>query len=334
MDDKIPQIPGLIFEKPDSRDALYGAFEDLLGSYPETFELDRLPFVRNQLQQFSCVLQSIARIEDYANRIESDNRRNSARYGFAYAKLWDGNPSLQGTFFKTGLDVAIKVGLATVEKWADDSTLPVEQYLARPSVDADASAQPFRSSGYVALNSPQEIKDYITKFKLPVLIGINSNNTGWGYTAVKNNNYVLREPTGSRTGHAVAVVGWNSTGWVFDNSWGESWGDRGRATVPYNYSGLQDTAYGLYDLPNLWQSINTNYQTEMGYAQINAIVYSLYRKFLGREPKPEEQAAIKGHVEKILAGLNQGGPAGQAVVDGAFAGFVPEIKQAVKENRI
>jgi hypothetical protein len=325
---------GLLFSPPSPCDAIYGAFEDTAGATPAEWSLPAIGGIRNQLQNPSCVAQSIARIMDYANHYEGDPRKTSARYGFAYCKLMDGMPTLFGTFFTTGLDIAIKQGFAQVESWADTSDLAYPEYIKVPTKPADISAEPFKVQGYVRFNTEQEIKDYLMKYKLPVLIGINSNNTGWGRTVVKNNGYVLKEPTGTRLGHAVACVGWNETGWVFENSWGASWGDQGRATVPYNYSGLQASYFGVYDLPNGWKEINTNYNNSMNYLETNAIVFSLYRKFLGREPKPEEMTAIKAHVEKILHGLSVGGDKGQEIVDAVFAGFVPEVREAVNTGKI
>lgn len=266
---------GLLVEAPDERDALYGAFEDLLGAYPTSFTLDRLPFVRNQGNKNSCVYQTIARITDYANRLENDPSQVSARYGFAYCKLWDGYPTLEGTFFKTGLDVAQKVGTSLSLRWPDVTDIPYAEYIQRPSPEADNSAKPFKIKDYVSLRSPNEVKDYLMKYKLPILIGINSNNTGWGNQVVASHQNVLQEPTGGRLGHAVACVGWNEVGWVFDNSWSEFWGDQGRATVPYNYTGLQSTMYGVYDLPNGWETQNETYKDMVTKENINGILFSL-----------------------------------------------------------
>lgn len=325
---------GLLVERADSRDALFAAFEDVAGAFPDSFALDRLPFVRNQLLQFSCVCQTVARIQDYANRLEGDNRKTAARYGYAYCKLWDGQPTLQGTFTRTGFDVAVKLGFADAIKWEDNSSLSFAEYIARPTVDADSSAQPFRFSGYVQMSSPNEIKTYLMKYKLPVSLGLNANNTAWGGTVVRANNYVIQEPTGSRLGHLMALVGWEPRGWIIENSWGESWGDKGRAIVPYNHSGLHAYFFGGYDLPNNWKSINEDYKNMIGYDQVNDLQHVFAEEFLGRKFKPEELGIVKQRNLNILANLKEGGVAGHNKNRKEFRGFVPENIEAAKSGRI
>lgn len=327
---------GLLFAPEDSRDALYAAFEEIAASHPASFELERLDFYRNQKSQPSCVYQTVARIIDYFNRHENTQVQVSARYGFAYCKALDGNPTLEGTFTKTGFDVATKIGTATNADWPDNSDLSYVEYIKRPSTIADQGAAPFRFSGYVTMLRPEEVKDYILKYRVPVSLGLNANNTAWGYNVVtKANNYTIQEPTGSRGGHLMACVGWNDRGWVIENSWGPFWGDNGRATVPYGHSGLQNAMVGGYDLPNDWQVINDNYkETQVTLPQLNAIQVAFYRKFLGRDPKIEEQPILNARNKIWLAALNKGGAAGQADLESDLLGFIPEIKQAVQEGRI
>ena len=45
-----------------------------------------------------------------------------------------------------------------------------------------------------------------------------------------------RGPHGSRAvgGHAFCIVGYNEVGFLVQNSWGKSWGDKGFATLPYD----------------------------------------------------------------------------------------------------
>lgn len=45
----------------------------------------------------------------------------------------------------------------------------------------------------------------------------------------KNNNIELNE------GHAVTIVGYDENGFIFKNSWGESWGDKGYGWLSFDY---------------------------------------------------------------------------------------------------
>ena len=37
-------------------------------------------------------------------------------------------------------------------------------------------------------------------------------------------------------GHCMALVGWDETGWIIQNSWGKYWGNKGYLHLPYEYT--------------------------------------------------------------------------------------------------
>ena len=50
----------------------------------------------------------------------------------------------------------------------------------------------------------------------------------------------------------MIIYGWNKDGWLFQNSWGTWWGNKGRAVLPYNHPmqeawGVTDTITGKTD---------------------------------------------------------------------------------------
>lgn len=49
----------------------------------------------------------------------------------------------------------------------------------------------------------------------------------------KNNKFWKKIGTDKIVYHAVSVVGYNKKGFVFKNSWGEEWGDKGYGVFPY-----------------------------------------------------------------------------------------------------
>lgn len=319
-----------LFESPyDARDAL-GEMFITPKKLPASFQLKRLPNVKNQGQKYSCVGQTMARWIEYANDKENDIHYNSARYIYAYCKLLDGQPSLQGTFFRVALDVAKDKGDATTNEWGDFTTLPDADYIARPSAEADRSAIPFRINNYVTTTNIDVVKQYILDNELPVLMGINGNNTCWSNQVVKNNNYTLTEPTGSLLGHAVLCVGWNEQGLIFENSWGEGWGDAGRCLCPYNYKYLQTSFWMPYDLPNNWKQIRDIYLMKnkmMTIGQALLIIIGLYQSWLNRTPGESEMPAVNAHANKLIYEVNRKNAEGiRQVLDGFKKEFYDRVK--------
>ena len=46
---------------------------------------------------------------------------------------------------------------------------------------------------------------------------------------------VTEEITSNKTGgHCMVIYGWNETGWLVQNSWGKTWGKKGRFVLPYH----------------------------------------------------------------------------------------------------
>ena len=59
-------------------------------------------------------------------------------------------------------------------------------------------------------------------------------------------NGVIQTKYAKKSGsHAVVIYGWNETGWLFQNSWGEEWGVNGRAVLPYDIP--IEEAWGVVD---------------------------------------------------------------------------------------
>ena len=246
-------------EVQDSRDYLAGDFlpvEVLTSTVPDEYELERLPKYKNQNGFPSCIAQTLATWIDYANRKEGVDSFASGRYIFAYCKALDGFPGLEGTFTRVALGVGIDTGTVENESYPERHDIPYAKYIELPPSDLKQWASKYKIKSYVTFEDDNQIKQYIVNEQLPVFIGINSNSTGWGYSVVENNNFILQEPTGSRTGHQVLCTGWNADGWIFENWWGKDWGDDGRAICPYNYSGLWANKFIPYDLPNYHKEIN------------------------------------------------------------------------------
>jgi len=67
--------------------------------------------------------------------------------------------------------------------------------------------------------------------KTPVSISVDANSKGW--QSYKSG--ILSSNCGTRTDHAVLMVGWGKSGsqeyWIVKNSWGTSWGEKGYVRI-------------------------------------------------------------------------------------------------------
>ncbi len=41
-------------------------------------------------------------------------------------------------------------------------------------------------------------------------------------------------------GHAVKIIGWGKDHWIANNSWNESWGDKGTFKIAFGECGIDD----------------------------------------------------------------------------------------------
>ncbi len=265
--------PGWIPDQSSEKDALASAFPESLGSDKiEDFEIDRLDFPINNQGQFpSCVGQAYERMVEYLNRLEGRDVEEdmSARDVYSQCKKIDGSPSLQGTSFRFAFDVGVKAGVVPNKIYPERHDIPYNEYIK--TFDDREPAQKFKIKNYVRMLSLDEALRFSKNNKKPVLIGINGNNSGWSWSIIKNNKNIVPqfEPLkGGNWGHALLLVGRKTIDGVvhliIENSWGENWGDKGRAYLPINYTGIQNGSfYGAYDLPNNWKDINKDHRSKL-----------------------------------------------------------------------
>ena len=116
-----------------------------------------------------------------------------------------------------------------------DFNVNVEMNEAKSKVDEklfmlEALAENTKIKSYARLNSVDEIKAWICKRLTPVPACILVSDLKL------DKNYIVQIPTKTNGGHAILIIGWNETGFIIQNSWGESWGDHGTAILPYEYT--------------------------------------------------------------------------------------------------
>lgn len=133
-----------------------------------------------------------------------------------------------------------------------------EKYRQPPSRQAMLNADRYRIIAYKSLHSLEEIKQNLAFRQQPVMIGMDVYESFEGEAIEKTGIMPLPGKNEKRLGaHAVLVVGYknirrshhknsqdeNSGYLIVQNSWGDSWGDKGYFYMPYRYV----TAHHTYD---------------------------------------------------------------------------------------
>ena len=218
VDDVIPS-------EPDDRDFL-STVSTL--PIPKSYEITNRPPIRNQLQLGSCASFSVVRAWEIM-LLNSDDRFFEGSELFHF---YEGRkrqrvfPNNSGMTLRNACHTFLKFGMAS-EFFHPYNT---RDFNAEPYWWTYKVAEQFKPIQYERLTSIDEIKHSVVE-GVPVIFGIWTDST---FQRLNIINSVWRPPQRGRYGHAMVIVGYNSTGFVVDNSWGPVWGNRGTCIIPYN----------------------------------------------------------------------------------------------------
>ncbi len=192
---------------------------------------DRIPTVRDQGDTNSCVGHGLAETMGVLYGIEfGEEKLFSPWYIYGNKECRKGYTGL-GMFLSDAVDGVRKCGTVPlpdfdVRKEPPDIIDAVEK---RPELSE--AAKPYKIKGYVqipkyamSLKFTTELKQALYSYNTPIVI---ASGKYFG------------------SGHCVVLIGWNrNSDFIFLNSWGDSYGDHGRSTIPSVYI---DEAYVLLD---------------------------------------------------------------------------------------
>lgn len=227
MDSERHIFPIDMFSPPDMRDY---KFKSKLKDFPDEFELDELP-VKNQGSTGSCVPHAVSELVEYINRWQEGSYVRMST-GYIYGNREFETRKLTGGYYtRLAMKVLKERGDCPWELFSNNEPMPKaeELYLNRDkSIDSEAYKN--RISTYFKVEKPNEVKTLLYD-ELPVVCSLK-----WDGSVKADKNNIVSFPNGDKAtgGHCVLIVGWNKDGWIIQNSWGEKWGRKGRATIPYD----------------------------------------------------------------------------------------------------
>jgi len=221
---------------PDFRDLKFSL--PAMRTFPESMDL-MSPFVpvRNQLEIGSCQSESVAGEYMFScvKKGMLDRFVPSPMFLYYVVRMIEGTvDSDSGASLRDTIKAIAKYGVCHEELWPYDTS----KFKKKPSMAAFKDAKKHQAVKYERLNpTVTEMKNCLTNghsfvFGIPVYESFESES-------VAKTGMVLMPGAMEAMlgGHAMRCVGYNDAIGCYkvQNSWGDSWGDKGCCHIPYRY---------------------------------------------------------------------------------------------------
>jgi C1A family cysteine protease len=197
---------------------------------PEEYEVSTLPRVKNQRSVNSCVAHSTSSILEYYEKIMGRTQDLSTNFIYGIQKSECGHDG-QGMYLRDACKIVCKYGDMLEDNCPGNNEVPKCWDIAEIALDNEEykeAAQAFKIKSYFSCTSNNAIKKAIMNYG-PVLASID-----WYDSYKPNKSGILATAkSGDHGYHAIMIYGWDKTGFKCQNSWGSSWGKKGRFVAPY-----------------------------------------------------------------------------------------------------
>lgn len=228
---------GLVPSPADVRDFQIANDVACATALPEMFALPT-PQVKNQGPKPTCVAHAGATIVEgfyMIQHLQTIPFSTEWIYGHRYLSFGDG--------------MCLRDALVTLHKLGDvyETDCPGNHDVdeARKHVEEVEDAlleksTPHRITRYFRATSINGMK-YALFSHGYLLVSMNVKNGDY----LSGNVWTTKDDDIITGAHAVVIYGWNSNGWLVQNSWGTGWGDQGRFIIPFDFKfnevwGLED----------------------------------------------------------------------------------------------
>jgi C1A family cysteine protease len=190
--------------------------------------------VRNQGNEGTCVaFASVVGVKEFEDQKEYRKLiKLSPRYVYTFCKKFDGAPEEEGTYPRIALKMLLKYGVCPEFFW------PYHPFQTdKPRKGADTKAKVYCIKAYARLKSVTEMKRSLA-INGPFLAGVEVFEN-WFSRSVNKTGRIPLPTKGEESvgGHAICITGYNDVKkvFVFKNSWGIVWGDKGYGYLDYDY---------------------------------------------------------------------------------------------------
>lgn len=307
---------GAIESKIDVRDYQVACAAAPNVELPEIFELN-MRAVKNQLAVSSCVAHALAAVVEYFNFMQ-EKTDTTMSTEFIYGNRINHTYTDKGMIIRDALENLRKYG--TCPNSSMPGNIEVPEAIRRFNQDALGVipvAYPNRITNYCSLYKKNDMKLWLMT-KGPIVFSVKWYENYW---LTVNNELHFDEKSEPSGCHCMVIYGWNKEGWLFQNSWGNTWGDGGRAVYPYDATireawGVEDTCYSTYkddlvmQLKNQINELNTalaaaSLKVDNDQAQINELQARIQQLLETNAMTEEERAQLELDQARLVDALAQ-----------------------------
>ena len=307
---------GAIESKIDVRDYQVACAAAPNVELPEVFELN-MRAVKNQHSVSSCVAHALAAAVEYFNFIQ-EKTDTTMSTEFIYGNRINHTYTDKGMIIRDALENLRKYG--TCPNSSMPGNIEVPEAIRRFNQDALGvipAAYPNRITNYCSLYKKNDMKLWLMT-KGPIVFSIKWYENYW---LTVNNELHFDEKSEPSGCHCMVIYGWNKEGWLFQNSWGNTWGDGGRAVYPYDATireawGVEDTCYSTYkddlvmQLKDQINELNTalaaaSLKVDNDQAQINELQARIQQLLETNAMTEEERAQLELDQARLVDALAQ-----------------------------
>ena len=307
---------GAIESKIDVRDYQVACAAAPNVELPEVFELN-MRAVKNQHSVSSCVAHALAAVVEYFNFIQ-EKTDTTMSTEFIYGNRINHTYTDKGMIIRDALENLRKYG--TCPNSSMPGNIEVPEAIRRFNQDALGvipAAYPNRITNYCSLYKKNDMKLWLMT-KGPIVFSVKWYENYW---LTVNNELHFDEKSEPSGCHCMVIYGWNKEGWLFQNSWGNTWGDGGRAVYPYDATireawGVEDTCYSTYkddlvmQLKDQINELNTalaaaSLKVDNDQAQINELQARIQQLLETNAMTEEERAQLELDQARLVDALAQ-----------------------------
>ena len=307
---------GAIESKIDVRDYQVACAAAPNVELPEVFELN-MRAVKNQLAVSSCVAHALAAVVEYFNFMQ-EKTDTTMSTEFIYGNRINHTYTDKGMIIRDALENLRKYGTCPNSSMPGNIEVPEAiRHFNQDALGVIPAAYPNRITNYCSLYKKNDMKLWLMT-KGPIVFSIKWYENYW---LTVNNELHFDEKSEPSGCHCMVIYGWNKEGWLFQNSWGNTWGDGGRAVYPYDATireawGVEDTCYSTYkddlvmQLKDQINELNTalaaaSLKVDNDQAQINELQARIQQLLETNTMTEEERAQLELDQARLVDALAQ-----------------------------